>query len=127
MANKSNIMLAGILPEVVATTPPQEQKKQDMDSKDADSLAVQENLISMNVLKVVDVMEWNRLSFTAKQLEFKDTCFAILRIVNNKLYRPISNSLELYFKKRFGVSRAQVYRLYESAAILKVYYRIFEP
>ena len=85
------------------------------------NLASQESLISKNVLKVVDVKVWSELSFESKQLEFKETCFAILNIVNNKLYRCISTSLEQYFKKRWSVSRAQVYRLYESAAILKVF------
>ena len=89
------------------------------------TLNSQEFCISKNVLKVVDVKVWSELSFESKQLEFRETCFAILSIVNNKLYRSISPSLEQYFKKRWSVSRAQVYRLYESAAVLKVYLFIY--
>lgn len=83
-------------------------------------LAIQEANISKNVLKVVDQKYWNQLSFQGKQTEFFDTCMAISQIVNNKLYRCISPSLEGYFKKKWSVSRAQVYRLYESSSILKV-------
>jgi hypothetical protein len=83
-------------------------------------LSIQEANISKNVLKVVDQKYWNQLSFQGKQNEFYDTCMAISQIVNNKLYRCISPSLEGYFKKKWSVSRAQVYRLYESSSILKV-------
>ncbi len=85
-------------------------------------LADQEDHISKNVLKVVDQKYWNLLSFESKQREFKETCLAIANIVNSKLYRCISGSLEGYFKKRWSVSRAQVYRLYESATVLKVHF-----
>jgi hypothetical protein len=83
-------------------------------------LQIQEIFISKNVLKVVDPSGWNSLSYQGKQKEFRDTCFAIHEIVVHKLYRGSFNSLENYFKKRWSVSRAQVYRLHESATILKL-------
>lgn len=91
-----------------------------MEENDKQLLSQQEALISRNVLKVIDPKSWSNLPFRDKQNEFKNTCYAIQSIVNTKSYRPISPSLELYFKKKWSVSRAQVYRLYESASVLKV-------
>jgi hypothetical protein len=87
---------------------------------DRETLAREEEKISKNVLKIIDPKSYNLTPFPTKQQEFRDTCIAIQNIVNSKLYRCISGSLEGYFKKRWNVSRAQTYRLFECASVLKV-------
>jgi hypothetical protein len=87
---------------------------------DRDALLKEEEMISKNVLKIIDPKLYNLTPFETKQQEFLDTCMAIQNIVNSKLYRCISGSLEGYFKKRWNVSRAQTYRLFECASVLKV-------
>ena len=52
--------------------------------------------------------------------QFKETAMAIFNIVDSKLYKSRSNSLESYFRHRWQISRAQVYRFYNSARIIKV-------
>lgn len=85
-----------------------------------EALLREEEKISKNVLKIVDPKLYSLTSFETKQKEFKDTCMAIQAIVCAKLYRCVSGSLEGYFKKRWSVSRAQTYRLFECASVLKV-------
>ncbi|KAJ3253978.1 hypothetical protein HK103_007582 [Boothiomyces macroporosus] len=78
-------------------------------------LKEQEELIHTSVLKHSN---YDCSSFSEKQLAFAKTCSAIREIIKNKLYRLQSTNLEQYFLKRFNVSRAQVYRLMDCAAVL---------
>lgn len=98
---------------------------------ESEILFAQEQLMSARVLKTVD--KGVVIDFETKQVEFKNTVYAIQQIINSyctanlrKLYRVVSASLEAYFKKRWSVSRAQVssvimkvYRLYEAGAVLR--------
>ena len=45
---------------------------------------------------------------------------AVDQIVNQKLYKSKSSSLEQYFRDVWKISRAQVYRFIDSACVLKV-------
>ncbi|KAJ3271631.1 hypothetical protein HDV01_006501 [Terramyces sp. JEL0728] len=78
-------------------------------------LLEQEKLISPSVLKHSN---YDCSSFGEKQIAFAKTCCAIRTIIKHKLYRVQSTNLEQYFLKRFNVSRAQVYRLMDCAAVL---------
>ncbi|KAI3653863.1 hypothetical protein MP228_001810 [Amoeboaphelidium protococcarum] len=50
---------------------------------------------------------------------FKRTVMAVYEIVEQKLYKTRHNSLETYFRSVWRISRAQVYRFYNCARILK--------
>lgn len=55
-----------------------------------------------------------------KQDRFRRTVLAVDQIVNQKLYKSKSSSLEQYFRDVWKISRAQVYRFIDSACVLKV-------
>lgn len=50
--------------------------------------------------------------------DFSESVLAVANIVQYKMYRCLNMSLEDYFRSKFGVSRAQVYRLLDCAQIL---------
>ncbi|KAJ3301210.1 hypothetical protein HDV03_001196 [Kappamyces sp. JEL0829] len=79
-------------------------------------LQEQECLIHPQVLKYSSS---DSLDFKTKQQQFKETCFAIEIIIKQKLYKLTAQNLEQYFLKEFNVSRAQVYRLLDCAAVLR--------
>ncbi|KAJ3195610.1 hypothetical protein HDU67_004313, partial [Dinochytrium kinnereticum] len=54
-----------------------------------------------------------------KQRRFRRTVFAVQAIVSAKLYKTKSASLEAYFKDVWKISRAQVYRFLDCAAVLR--------
>ncbi|KAI9140432.1 hypothetical protein BKA69DRAFT_1125690 [Paraphysoderma sedebokerense] len=56
---------------------------------------------------------------TGSAARFLRTIAAVNTIVQSKLYRIKSISLEDYFKKTFNISRAQVYRLIDCAIVVK--------
>ncbi|TPX74983.1 hypothetical protein CcCBS67573_g03756 [Chytriomyces confervae] len=53
-----------------------------------------------------------------RQNKFTKTVFAVQTIVSKKLYKERAVSLELYFKEFWKISRAQVYRFLDCAAVL---------
>ncbi|KAJ3045866.1 hypothetical protein HDV00_006130 [Rhizophlyctis rosea] len=57
---------------------------------------------------------WDR-----NQEVFYRTMVAVRSIVRNKLYKRRTSSLETYFRKRWRVSRAQVYRFMDCARVLQ--------
>ncbi|KAI8894027.1 hypothetical protein BC833DRAFT_252280 [Globomyces pollinis-pini] len=87
-----------------------------------DSLKTQEALISPTVLKHSQL---DNTPFHDKQKAFYNTCFAIRKIIKEKLYRVQSTNLEQYFLKKFNVSRAQVYRLMDCASVLECLYGLY--
>ncbi len=60
---------------------------------------------------------------------FKDTVTAVHRIVQEKLYKNYSPSLEAYFKEKWKMSRAQVYRYLDCVTIFEVccFLVVFSP
>ncbi|KAJ3272776.1 hypothetical protein HK104_004408, partial [Borealophlyctis nickersoniae] len=60
-----------------------------------------------------------RKSWDRDQAVFYETVLAIRSIVTNKLYKGKGTSLEAYFRDRWGVSRAQVYRFMDCAMVLQ--------
>ncbi|ORY44488.1 hypothetical protein BCR33DRAFT_716998 [Rhizoclosmatium globosum] len=70
----------------------------------------------------IDLKILNQVSGDAlevRQDKFKKTVTAVQAIVAKKLYRAKSVSLELYFKEHWKISRAQVYRFLDCAAVLQ--------
>jgi hypothetical protein len=59
--------------------------------------------------------------------EFRETVMALFTIVEDKLYKVRFHSLEQYFRTLWGISRAQVYRFYNCARILKVSLNCLDP
>jgi hypothetical protein len=55
-----------------------------------------------------------------KQNKFKQTVLEIQNIVQNKIYKETTNSIESYFKRTWHISRAQVYRYLDCALVFKV-------
>lgn len=54
--------------------------------------------------------------------KFQQTCFAIQKIVQQKLYKLSdhgSSSIQAYFRHHFQISRAQVYRFVDCATVLE--------
>jgi hypothetical protein len=78
------------------------------------SLQQLEQRIHKSVLKHTN----HPISYSQKQFEFKETCYAIKEIIHSKLYRFTHPNLEQYFLKTFGTSRAQVYRLLDAYHVL---------
>ncbi|KAG4107929.1 hypothetical protein H8356DRAFT_973545, partial [Neocallimastix lanati (nom. inval.)] len=54
-----------------------------------------------------------------KQEKFKNTVMGVHTIVSKKLYRLSDLTLEEYFRNRWKISRAQVYRFLDAAEVLK--------
>ncbi|KAJ3282444.1 hypothetical protein HK104_010889, partial [Borealophlyctis nickersoniae] len=61
----------------------------------------------------------NRDDHRKKLKRFRRTVAAVHAIVSNKLYRSKASSLEAYFREAWKISRAQVYRFLDCAAVLK--------
>lgn len=59
-------------------------------------------------------------NYDLRRQHFPRTVLAIHHIVDSKLYKARKPSLEAYFKDRFQISRAQVYRFMDSALVLQV-------
>ncbi|KAL7753786.1 hypothetical protein RI367_000718 [Sorochytrium milnesiophthora] len=58
-------------------------------------------------------------NYELRKKHFPQTVIAIHEIVESKLYKARKPSLEAYFKDRFAISRAQVYRFMDSALVLQ--------
>ncbi|KAJ3376080.1 hypothetical protein GGF31_000147 [Allomyces arbusculus] len=80
----------------------------------ARQLAEQESRIDLSVLRFQHGDDRHK-----KQRRFQRTVEAIFNIVQNKLYKARSSSLENYFRDTWRISRAQVYRFLDSAVILR--------
>ncbi|KAI9221707.1 hypothetical protein BC828DRAFT_404695 [Blastocladiella britannica] len=50
---------------------------------------------------------------------FRESVMGICDIVTEKLYRAKGRSLEDYFKEQFSISRAQVYRILDTATVIR--------
>ncbi|KAJ1504691.1 hypothetical protein HMI54_012385 [Coelomomyces lativittatus] len=67
----------------------------------------------------IDVESLKNARYDSKETDsFRDSVLAVNNIVIKKLYRVHLLSLEEYFHSRFGMSRAQVYRLLDCAQVL---------
>lgn len=51
--------------------------------------------------------------------KFKQMVYAVYEIIQRKLYKTLDMNVETYFKRKWGISRAQVYRFHNSAMIIK--------
>ncbi|KNE59262.1 hypothetical protein AMAG_03573 [Allomyces macrogynus ATCC 38327] len=80
----------------------------------ARQLAEQESRIDLSVLRFQHGDDRHK-----KQRRFQRTVEAIFNIVQNKLYKARSSSLENYFRDTWRISRAQVYRFLDAAVILR--------
>ncbi|ORX52515.1 hypothetical protein BCR36DRAFT_30547 [Piromyces finnis] len=57
--------------------------------------------------------------YQKKQERFKKTAFGVQTIVSRKLYRAANLTVEEYFRKKWNISRAQVYRFLDAADVLR--------
>ncbi|KAJ3324046.1 hypothetical protein HDU93_002868, partial [Gonapodya sp. JEL0774] len=80
------------------------------------SLLEEESKIDLSVLQAAGPR--GSTAQDRKQRGFQRTVLAINEIVQKKLYKAKSNSLEGYFREHWKMSRAQVYRFLDSAYVL---------
>ncbi|ORZ41500.1 hypothetical protein BCR44DRAFT_1457064 [Catenaria anguillulae PL171] len=80
-----------------------------------DRLTHLESIIDLTALSAPPHMR----DFTAQRRAFKATVNAVSAIVAEKLYKCRDMSLEDYFRTKFRISRAQVYRVVDSATVLR--------
>jgi hypothetical protein len=81
-------------------------------------LLKEQELIQVESQLSTDVLQ--NISSKKSNPNFVKTVLAVFRIVDDKLYRVRAHSLEQYFKERWQISRAQVYRFYNCARVLQV-------
>ncbi|KAL6604394.1 hypothetical protein U3516DRAFT_640047 [Neocallimastix sp. 'constans'] len=61
----------------------------------------------------------NQEEYIKKQEKFKRTVMGAYDICSKKLYKATDPTLEDYFRRKWKISRAQVYRFLDAAAVLK--------
>ncbi|ORX67696.1 hypothetical protein BCR32DRAFT_272567 [Anaeromyces robustus] len=61
----------------------------------------------------------NQKEYIKKQEKFKQTVMGAYDICSKKLYKATDPTLEDYFRRKWKISRAQVYRFLDAAAVLK--------
>ncbi|KAL7750069.1 hypothetical protein RI367_004584 [Sorochytrium milnesiophthora] len=71
------------------------------------------------VIDLASLADKKDADWITQQTAFRDSVHAVKRIVDDKLYRVRSMGILEYFKQRFNISRAQVYRLADASDILR--------
>ncbi|KAJ3352245.1 hypothetical protein GGF32_003850 [Allomyces javanicus] len=107
-------LLTSPLPPPSAESTPAPPSANPSMRKLARQLAEQESRIDLSVLRFQHGDDRHK-----KQRRFQRTVEAIFNIVQNKLYKARSSSLENYFRDTWRISRAQVYRFLDAAVILR--------
>jgi len=115
MINNDNMISASSSNNI--TPIPQQQQSSMQDSKD-------NRIMELRVAE--QSLDFSNRNFSRevyiyhkKQERFKKTVMGVHTIVSKKLYRLSDLTLEEYFRSRWKISRAQVYRFLDAAEVLK--------
>jgi hypothetical protein len=82
----------------------------------ADNLKVAESSLDLSTEAINTA---NQEEYIKKQEKFKRTVMGAYDICSKKLYKATDPTLEDYFRRKWKISRAQVYRFLDAAAVLK--------